>query len=150
MDCQPEAIGEQSLHHQTHLVFGRIAGGCSCVDGVAVRIGSGPLWQLRDEGSSLVWSQPEFVGKLDVDLQWKISREDASGGGVGVVGTQRKVWRCEGTGPALMDGSDVEGHPPACGCFPLRWCHRLSEDDWRKDRGECEEKWFEQEVLVVL
>ncbi len=86
---QLEAIRKQRLHHQAHLVFGRIAlrprmnFEAFCCD---------PLRQMGKDGLSLLPRLPKFVCKLDVDHQWKISREEARGGGVGIVTTQRKVW----------------------------------------------------------
>jgi hypothetical protein len=124
VNSQPEAISEQGLHHQAHLVFGRIS---LCAPLNVKTIGGRPFRQLREQ--ELVLILGKFVCELYVRNQWQVRRsEQPSIGDVDIAGPEREVGT-HGVGRGgrfSSDRANIERHLAACRLLPSRhW--RLGE-----------------------
>lgn len=77
MNGQPEAVCEENLHHQAHLVLGKIFLRLRQNDKALRRY---PLRKVRKYRLLLLPGWHDLVGKRDVSLQWKIAVKRPPGG----------------------------------------------------------------------
>src|ERR1700730_12350633 len=114
VNCQPEVIRKQGLHHESHLVLGGIS---LCRPLNIETSGGHPIGQLREQELLLIVR--DFVCELDVHNQRQIRRSEVpSIGDINIARPQREI----GTkfmrslrGRALVNGSSIEHHL-ASGC----------------------------------